>query len=49
MPRPAGQPSGKIGGLGGVVEDHQPPVPLPEFGQHHRPDHLDPCTGLYAA
>ena len=49
MSAAARQPRSHVSGVGGVIEDEQPPVPCPQLGQHHRPHHLDPGSGLHAA
>jgi len=49
MPAAARQPRCHIGRVLGVVEDQQPPAPLPQLGQHHRPHHLRACLSFNAS
>ena len=49
MPAPARQPPSDVSGFLGVVEDQQPPPPLPQLPQHRRPHHLHARPGLNTA
>ena len=48
MTAAARQPGSDVGGVLGVVEDQQPPPPLPQLSQYHRPHRLGACPGLQA-
>ena len=49
MPGPARQHPRHILRPAGVIEDQQPPVPLPQLGQHRPPRRRQPRPGLGAA
>ena len=49
MPAPTGQPLRDVSGGLSVVEDQQPPPPLPQLPQDRRPHHLHACPSLHTA